>query len=49
MNGDKSFCLSAGKDGFKHDPLSDGMGETDTQASQFLADPGSQCRRLVTA
>ncbi len=30
------FCLSAeGKDGFKHDPLSDGMGDTDTQASRF--------------
>lgn len=30
------LCLSAaGKDDFKHDPLSIGMGDTDAQASWF--------------
>lgn len=46
----RKVCLSAeAKDGVKRDPLSGRMGDTDTQASRFLADLGSQCHRLVTA
>ena len=30
-----SWLSAEGEDDFKHDPLSDGMGDTDTQASWF--------------